>query len=583
MKPRLLALPPLFCLTLLTLSTVARAESAPPNPLRLMPADTDFIVEAHNPRQFIDALKTLDAVEGFLKLEVVREFYDSTTAHRLYQLLAYFEKELGAKWPELLDQIGGGGAVLGVKIGPQPAPALLVVQGKDEAKVKKSVLLGLQVLEGEIARQESKDKLEKAEYRHVETYRIGTQFHAAVVGSALLIANQEKALQGGIDLHLDGDKKSLVNNNNVTEARKLLPSEPLAMAWLNLETVRKAPGAKDVFTLPRNDANLTIAFGQYLDLASRSPYVCAGLCRKDKELLLTVRVPRGREGMTEELALHIAPEDKTPCLPLLEPRSVIYSSSAFFDLGKFWEQREKLFNKEQVKAFEDFEKNSGRFLAGTPISKLLTQAGPYQRFVVACQNKTGYKTASKLPLPAFAFVVDMRDAEAFPKTMDTVLRGVALLAGSQAGLKLVEEKHGDHTLVGYRFPEDKPLKQDTNDLRFNFSPCFIAVGNQFLICSTLELGHELIDLLEKQAKDPLAKVPYSSMQRFYSVGGAEYMKSFEDFFLTQTILSQAATPASAKAQVKAFFQWVRGLGTADIEYDYGQKESRIDIRLTPPK
>jgi hypothetical protein len=99
----------------------------------------------------------------------------------------------------------------------------------------------------------------------------------------------------------------------------------------------------------------------------------------------------------------------------------------------------------------------------------------------------------------------------------------------------------------------------------------------------LELGHELIDVLEKEAKDPAAKVPYSSMQRFYSAGGAEYMKGFEDFFLTQTILSQAATPASAKAQVQALFEWVRGLGTADIEYVYGPKESRIDIRLTPPK
>jgi hypothetical protein len=583
MKPRLLALRSLFCLALLALPSLARAESDPPNPLRLMPAETDFIVEVRDPRQLIDALKTLDAVGGFLKLEVVQEYYDSTTAHRLLQLLAYVEKELGAKWPELLDQIGGGGAVLGVKIGPQPAPALLVVHGKDEAKVRKFAQLGLQVLEGEIARQESKDKLEKADYRDVETYRIGTQFHAAVVGSALLIANQEKALQGGIDLHLDGDKKSLVRSANVAGARKLLPSEPLAMAWLNLETVRKAPGAKDVFTLPRNDANLTIAFGQYLDLAGRSPYVCGGLCRKNKELLLTFRAPRGREGMTEELALHVAPEDQAQCLPLLEPKGVIYSASAYFDLGKFWEQREKLFNKDQVKTFEDFDKNSGRFLAGTPVSKLLTQAGPYQRFVVACQDKTGYRTASKLPLPAFAFVVDMRDAEALPKAMDTVLRAVALLAGSQAGLKLVEEKHGDHTLVGYRFPEGKPLKQDTNDLRFNFSPCFVAVGNQHLICSTLELGHELIDLLEKEAKDPPAKVRFSSMQRFYSAGGAEYMKGFEDFFLTQTILSQAATPASAKAQVQGFLQWVRGLGTADIEYVYGQKESRIDIRLAPPK
>src|SRR5262249_21729796 len=126
MQHRLLAAAPLFFLVLLATPSRACAESAPQNPLRLMPAETDFIVEVRNPRHLIDALKTLDAVEGFLKLEAVQEFYDSTTAHRLYQLLAYLEKELGAKWPDLLNQISGGGAVLGVKIGPQPAPALLV-------------------------------------------------------------------------------------------------------------------------------------------------------------------------------------------------------------------------------------------------------------------------------------------------------------------------------------------------------------------------------------------------------------------------------------------------------------------------
>ena len=51
-------------------------------------------------------------------------------------------------------------------------------------------------------------------------------------------------------------------------------------------------------------------------------------------------------------------------------------------------------------------------------------------------------------------------------------------------LKLVEEKHGDLTLVGYRFPEDVPLRGDTNDLRFNFSPCFVADARG----RTLEIG-----------------------------------------------------------------------------------------------
>jgi hypothetical protein len=167
--------------------------------------------------------------------------------------------------------------------------------------------------------------------------------------------------------------------------------------------------------------------------------------------------------------------------------------------------------------------------------------------------------------------------------MDTILRAGALLAGTQVKLKLKEEKHGDRTLVGYRFPEDVPLKGDTTDIRFNFSPCFVAVGNQFVASSTLELGHELIDILEKEEKDAGKALKASSIQRVYSAGGAEYLKGFEDFFLTQTILSQAATPMSAKEQIEAFFDWVRRVGAINIEHVYGDKESRFDLRLTPVK
>jgi hypothetical protein len=568
------------CLVVLLGAASLRAET-PPSPLRLLPDVTDVVVEVRQPRQLVEALTTLEAVKGFMRLEAVQEFYDSTSSRRFYQLLAYFEKELGAKWPELLDQLGGGGAALGVKIGPDPAPALLVLQGKDEALMGRFAKLALQFTEGELARAEAKEKPEKGEYRKIETVHIGDKFFAAVVGSALFLSNQDKALQAGIDLHLDGDKKSMVHNTGIAEAKKLLPPDPLATAWLNLETVRKAPGAEKVFMLPRNDQNLTILFGNFLDLGARSPYLCAGLYRKGESLLTTIRVPRGREGMTAELALHAAPADQPAVLPLLEPQGVMYSSSSYFDLGGFWEKRDKLFTKEQVKGFEDFDKNSGRFLAGTQLSKLLTQVKPYQRFVVAHQSKSGYKTNSKVPIPAFAFVVEMKEPEAFSKSMDTILRGVALLVGSQAKLKLTEEKHGEHTLVGYRFPEDTPLKGDDSDIRFNFSPCFVPVGKQFLAASTIELGHELIDMLEKEAKDPEKPIKSSSIQRFYGTGGVDYLKSLEDLLVTQVILSQAVSPDSAKAQVRDFLAWIRTLGTADIEIVYGDKDSRIDLRLAP--
>jgi hypothetical protein len=568
----------LACLCLVW-TAVARADT-PPDPLRLVPREADLFLEVKDPRHLLDTVRALPMLEEWYDLQPVREYRDSTNARLFRQLVAYFEKELGAKWPDLLDRLAGGGAVVALKFGRDPAPALLVIQGRDEELMHKFTRLGLGLAEQELARQGSKDRPEKGSYRDVETVRIGDKFHAAVVGSALLISNFEETLHHGMDLHLDGDKASMAGNPHVAEARKLLPGHPAGMAWLNLETVRQAPQAKDVFSLPRENFIFTVALGGLLDAAGRSPFLCAGLYADEHGFALCGRLPRGRDGMSPAVATHVPPAGEPGCRPLLRPAGVIFTDSYYLDVGKFWDERERLFTKERVKDFEDFDKNSGRFLAGNRFSKFLTQAGPYQRIVVAHQAKTGYKTRPKTTIPAFAVVVEMREPEEFAKGMETVLRGAALLAGAQAGLRLAEEKHGEHTLVGYRFPEDRPLKADVNDIRFNFSPCFCAVGNQFFASSTIELGHELIDLLEKEAKEGSDRGPTAAQQdRVFSAGAAELLQSFEDVLLTQAILDQALSPEAAREQVRTFIDLVRRLGVLEREISYGPNEVRYDVRL----
>jgi hypothetical protein len=435
------------------------------------------------------------------------------------------------------------------------------------------------MIEQELARQDSKEKPLKGAYRERDTWKIGKDFHVALAGSAILLSNNEAALHKALDLHIDNGKNSLASVATIGEAKKLLPTRPIAWLWLNMDTVHKAPQAKDVFTLPRNDAILTVLFGGILDVAGRSPFVCAGLCRDDRGFLFTVRLPRGRQGSAEALTTHIPPADSVGSLPLLEPKGVIYSSSEYMDLGKFWDNRAKLFNDKQVKAFEDADKNTGKLPISLQVSKILTQAGPHHRFVVAHQPKFGYKIVPEQKLPAFALVADMRDSEKFSKTMEGILRAAALFAGAQYKLKLVEEKHGDLTLVGYRFPEEVKQIPGENTIVYNFSPCFVVVGDQFLMASTIELGHEMIDLLQKEGKDP-PKNPRASTSRIYASGGAELLQAIEDQLFAQTILAQALPPAEAKQQVKEFIEFVRRLGALEMEQAYNAQDFRYDFRLT---
>ena len=61
------------------------------------------------------------------------------------------------------------------------------------------------------------------------------------------------------------------------EAAALLPQRPLASAWLNMAPIQQSPAGKEFYKSPRDNAQLTVAVGAYLDLLGRSPFVCAPL------------------------------------------------------------------------------------------------------------------------------------------------------------------------------------------------------------------------------------------------------------------------------------------------------------------
>jgi hypothetical protein len=566
-------------------AALGRAE-APPDPLRLMPDQADFFFKVEQPRKLAESVYGLKVLKQLQKIDAIREAYDSTNARRFKQLVAYLEKQLGLKWPELLDRLAAGGAAVGFKIEGKQSPGLLVIQGKDEKLLRKFFTLALGIVDQELARQEAKERPVKAMYRKLETVHIGKQLHAALAGSALLVSNNARALEKALDLHLDGGQKNMARRSGVDQARKLLDPNPLAWGWLNLETIQKLPQAKDILAVTQNDPLLTISFGPFLDLARRSPFVCAGVYHKDDRFTVTFRVPRGREGMPAKWAAFMPPEGQASTLPLLKPKNVIYTTSSYYDASQFWKQRKQLFNDKQNKTFEDFDKTSGRFLVGTRFSTLLETAGPHLRFVVAQQTKSGYKTQPKQLYPAGAFVIDMRKPKEFGKAMDTVLRGAALFGGGQFRLKLVEQKKGDHTIVGYRFPEGsaKPpraLRNDVNGIRYNFSPCFVRAGKYFIVSSTMELAAELLDLLDqesKQTREPARKgCSQMTIAKLYGSGGVSVLKVFKEQLFTLAILGQALSPEEAEQQLQLLFDVVGKLGVVEHTEAYTRTSFHYDI------
>lgn len=553
------------------------------SPLRLLPEGTDLIVQAPQPSRLLETLLAQKTFQSGKQLAPVHEFLASTNVRRFQQLVAYFEKELGAPWPQLLDRLAGRGAVVGVQFAPNPAPVLLVLQGDDDKLTQQFFHLALQILERERARQEAKEPPIKETYHGIDTVRIGTEFHAAAAEGTLFLSNTETTLHAGLD-RLRGGHASMAECASLLEAHKILPRQALVTFWLNMEKVRQSPQAKALYkTPPRDDPVLTILFGAYLDMLGRTPFVCAALHGENEDLTTSIRLPLGRDGMGADRLLHVAPSGVPGSRPLLKPKNVLYSESNYFDLANVWKERTKLFNEQQVRQLEKFEKQSVPFLVGAKLSKLFTQTAPYYRFVAVHQSELGYKTSPKISFPAFALVWELREPEAFGKSMEAILRAAAFLTGAQVNLKLNEEQYKNCNLVGYRFPEDQPLKNDISDLRFNFSPCFVRVGNQFVVSSTMELCRELVDLLQTEGSEAQRGDTATGRRRFYGAGAVAYLHTVEDLLRTQTALDRALTPQEAREQVRSFLETIRQFGVLSLEPRFHDKTFQYDIKLRPAK
>ena len=564
---------------LLALSLTATIHAEPPHPFRLIPEQANLIVHVEQPRKLVETLTQIPAVQEAQKLPFVRDRLETPAFQRFLNLVAYYERDLGMPWPDLLDKLAGGGITVAVKAGDDNSPLLLVVHGVDEDLSKRFLKLAVTVLEQELAREESKDQLKKGTYKGVDGWAVGKDLFLAQLGPDLVFTNKKEAMQAVVDRHVDPALKSLAKIKGPNEARKAVPANSLAWLWLDLDVARKAPNAKEVFAQPSNDVVQTVAIGGWVDVVRRAPFLVAALRHDANMLQLTIRFPgAGLDGSPEQLTLHRPPKDQPTAPPLLEPKGVILSQCFWFDFKALWEQKGKLFNEKIAKDFEDGIKRASPFLPGTTLDKLFVQSGPYHRIVVAQQDgDRGYKIKPGQYLPAFAYVGSMRE-EKFGKSMEGIVRGVALLAGTQVKLKLFEETYAGVKIIGYRFPEDGKLPNDPENLRFNFVPCFAVVGDHWLIASTQGFCHELIGMLQKERESSQARVPASPHRlRIYSTGAAELAKMFEDQLLGQIVLDQAVKLDQAKAHVEQIMSWLRGLGTIDLHSEFQPKEYRFDV------
>jgi hypothetical protein len=488
----------------------------------------------------------------------------------LYQLIGYFEKQLGKSRNDIIDDISAGGVVLAARLTP-PKGAVLIVQSKDDAKVRKFLDVAFDIIERELDRQESKDKIVRSKYQGYDVGKIGKDLSFAIADGAVVVAGKENELKAALDAA--AKSKNILTIASFNEARKQAPSKALAWTWLHLEELRKNEDFKNGLNAAGMDPFQMVLFGGIADLLRRAPYLTAAIVREGKDFRVAIHSPRGAEGMAPLKHMILPPEGKGVLPPLVPPR-VLSSSSFYLDLDQLWQKRVEILGEINAKGLDEGEKNIKKVLGGITLSKLFKAMGPNLRLVFAQQKESPYKIKPAAPFPAFAVVVDMRDPS-FGKDMNGILRSAALLATFAVGLQLREETYKDCEMISYYFSETKKVEGDAVNVRFNFSPTYVTVGDQFVVSATAELARDLIDVLKTEQKG--TPIQASMRTQVYASGFVQLVGSNEDATMTQLILSLALPPKAAKEEMRAIVNFVERLGTLRLESNYGANDFRYDI------
>ena len=572
-------------------STLAAKGAESLDPVRLVPQSVDLIVKIEHPRSIADLAMKLTSRPELAGFRGYRDYFESTNYQLFSQLVAHFERELGSRWPDLLDELAGDGVVLAVKFEKNaPAPTLVIIQGRDPKLLAKFFQKVLDVAAQEQARQGIHEGYTKETYRHVETLHRGDRIHSALLGSALVYSNTAARLHEAIDLYLDPAKESLLKKKSFADAKPMVPADALVWAWLSLDYAHKSDELKPIFALPANFFPFHIAFGGLIDSLRRSPFVVAALREENGGGTLSVRLPGGTNGMHDLVRAHVPPSDQPWALPLLEPEGVLYSASYYLDLASFWKQRAVLLPADQLKQIEDGNQKTKVFLAGTEFNKFLEYAGPRTRFVVARQNENAYSVKPTARQPAFALVLELRQADEFAKAIEGPVRAGAFLAGLKFPMSTFEEQHGNAKILGYRFIENEGNKSFGDGIVFNFTPNRARVGNQYVLSSSVELTRTLIDELETAAA-PGAKQPTPSTStaddgvilhsQLSFKGLSNYLGATKKRLVTQNMLQQGNSPEDADKEVSLFLELLDHLGRVETTTHYLPDQYQFDLKVVP--
>ncbi|REJ90624.1 MAG: hypothetical protein DWQ34_16825 [Planctomycetota bacterium] len=414
-------------------------------------------------------------------------------------------------------------------------------------------------------------------------FALDGKLYVVIAGETVFAASTRdllEQLQSGSDPESDPSAASLATDERFVAMADQLGDGHELRLFVDSHAIGAATDGRMGIPEKLDNPLASLLFSGLLELVAHSPYAGVTVDVEENGFAVAASVAGAAHELDESHHVFFpSPGDAgAPAIPQVE--GLIGGFAWYRNLDQWYRQRETYLQPEALPGFDQFETNIGNLLPGRDIGEdVLPLLGDRMTFLAALQNFDHLEGEPGLKLPGFAAVIELADPEEgadtlrlFFQTLTAVLNLQASAQGREPWIMDSESYGGAHISYGRYLSTPEG---DSLPVVFNFQPASALVGNQFLLCSSVDLCRELIDA----AQTPADATAGSSRCFDLELHAATLADAFEKnrTVLEARAIQDGTEPERASEDVAALLELIRMMQGLQLTTSAG--EGTYELRL----
>lgn len=547
----------------------------------ILPASTVVYAEVARPSAALELLRGHPLTKRTEYEELVSENRDFL---KFRAIVAYVEARMKHPWQEAIHIAAGHGVALAVDAETQGAMLLAhATDAKELVKIRDTLI--------KLARQQATkkgkaDPVELKTYRDIDVYKLDKAV-IGTFGNWLLVTNKPDLGRVVADNILDGPKDALAGRANFKAARQSITGEPLAWAYADVETLRKAGAAKKLFAGKTDNPLAELVVGGLLDIAGQTPLATVAVYLDKRQVRLALSTPQQADWVSEDRHYYFGTQQRPGVAPPpLSVKNRLLSLNTYRDVGEMWQRRSDLFDENVNAKLTEADSNLTTLFGGRDFGReILGAAKPEIQIVAVRQQYDKLRVPlPKIKLPAGAIVFQLKEPAKMQRALKVSFQsliGFGNLAAGQQGqpqleMRTAKRDHGQIIAATYE-DIDKEAAESANNIIFNFSPTIAFAKDRFIISTTRELGEELYDLVAAAKQDPPKKSAANTASQVDVQLLREVLRDNRGQLIAQNMLEKGHGKLAAEREVDLLLAVVGLVKGASVELTKGNDVLRLEL------